>query len=88
MLDLDTRNNNEPFWRASHEIEPVKLAAESGFNPAKAVEGMQPSAQPSGEERDFRDAWRDRPLDVVLQWFIRNSNLLRRAAIIERVENE
>lgn len=43
MLDWDTRNNNEPFWGASHEIEPRALAAETGFDPDKAFEGMQPS---------------------------------------------
>jgi SAM-dependent methyltransferase len=44
MLDWDTRNNNEPYWGASHEIEPAAIAAETGFDPAKAFEGMQPSA--------------------------------------------
>jgi SAM-dependent methyltransferase len=44
MLDWDTRNNNEPYWGASHEIEPRQIAAESGFSGDKAFEGMQPSA--------------------------------------------
>lgn len=44
MLDWDTRNNNEPFWGASHEIEAKAMAGETGFDPAKAFEGYQPSA--------------------------------------------
>jgi ubiquinone/menaquinone biosynthesis C-methylase UbiE len=43
MLDWDTRNNNEPYWGASHEIEPAAIAAETGFDPAKAFEGSQSS---------------------------------------------
>ena len=44
MLDWDTRNNNEPYWGASHEIAAAAIAAETGFDPAKAFEGYQPSA--------------------------------------------
>jgi SAM-dependent methyltransferase len=44
MLDWDTRNNNEPFWGASHEIEAKAMASETGFDPDKAFEGYQPSA--------------------------------------------
>jgi len=44
MLDWDTRNNNEPFWGASHEIVAADIAAETGFDPAKAFEAYQPSA--------------------------------------------
>lgn len=44
MLDWDTRNNNEPFWGQSHEIDVKAIAAETGFDPCKAFEGMQPSA--------------------------------------------
>lgn len=44
MLDWDTRNNNEPFWGASHEIEASAIAKETGFDPEKAFEGYQPSA--------------------------------------------
>ena len=49
MLDWDTRNNNEPFWGASHEIDPKKIAAETGFDPEKAFEGMQASAFEAAE---------------------------------------
>jgi SAM-dependent methyltransferase len=44
MLDWDTRNNNEPYWGASHEIVAADIAAETGFDPAKAFEAYQPSA--------------------------------------------
>lgn len=49
MLDWDTRNNNEPFWGASHEIEAKQIAEEIGFDPAKAFEGYQPSAFEAAE---------------------------------------
>lgn len=44
MLDWDTRNNNEPYWGASHEIAAAQIAEETGFDPAKAFEAYQPSA--------------------------------------------
>ena len=44
MLDWDTRNNNEPYWGASHAIVPADIAAETGFDPTSAFEGYQPSA--------------------------------------------
>ncbi|MBO9708296.1 MAG: class I SAM-dependent methyltransferase [Caulobacter sp.] len=49
MLDWDTRNNNEPFWGASHEIVPADMAEETGFEGAKAFEGLQPSAYESAD---------------------------------------
>jgi SAM-dependent methyltransferase len=51
MLDWDTRNNNEPYWGASHEIVPAEIAAETGFDPANAFEGMQPSAFDEAEAK-------------------------------------
>lgn len=51
MLDWDTRNNNEPYWAASHEIDPAAIAAETGFDPALAFEGNQPSAFEQAEAR-------------------------------------
>lgn len=44
MLDWDTRNNNEPYWGASHELDPGALAAEAGFDRSLAFEAMEPSA--------------------------------------------
>ena len=44
MVDWETRNNNEPYWGGSHEIDPVAIAAETGFNPDAAFEALQPSA--------------------------------------------
>ena len=54
MLDWDTRNNNEPFWGASHEIQPAQIALESGFDPEKAFEGVQPSVFDAVESRRTR----------------------------------
>jgi SAM-dependent methyltransferase len=49
MLDWDTRNNNEPYWGASHEIKARDIAAETGFDPDKAFETYQPSAFEAAE---------------------------------------
>ncbi len=44
MLDWDTRNNNEPFWARSHEIDLKKLSQSGGFDPKKEIETLIPSA--------------------------------------------
>ena len=44
MLDWDTRNNNEPFWARSHEIDLAALSRDAGFDPARQIEEMIPSA--------------------------------------------
>ena len=44
MLDWDTRNNNEPFWSRSHEIDYRELSERGGFNGDKVFEVMAPSA--------------------------------------------
>lgn len=44
ILDWDTHNNNEPFWSASHEIDPTAVAAEIGFKADSVFEAMAPSA--------------------------------------------
>jgi ubiquinone/menaquinone biosynthesis C-methylase UbiE len=44
MLDWDTRNNNEPFWARSHEIDLKQLSEQGGFDPNKEFESMIPSA--------------------------------------------
>jgi SAM-dependent methyltransferase len=54
MLDWDTRNNNEPYWGASHELEPREIAQETGFSADRAFEGMQPSAFDEAEARRTR----------------------------------
>lgn len=54
MLDWDTRNNNEPYWGASHEVEPRAVAAETGFDPDRSFEGMQPSAFDEAEAKRTR----------------------------------
>jgi len=43
ILDWDCYNNNEPFWSKSHEIDPVSIAREHGFNPEKTFETLIPS---------------------------------------------
>jgi ubiquinone/menaquinone biosynthesis C-methylase UbiE len=44
LLDWDTRNNNEPFWARSHEIELKALSKQGGFDPALEFEDLIPSA--------------------------------------------
>lgn len=44
MLDWDTRNNNEPFWRASHMIDPCVDCVEAGFSKESVFEVLAPSA--------------------------------------------
>ena len=44
MLDWDTYNNNELFWGASHEIDPMAVAEEFGFKEESVFEAMAPSA--------------------------------------------
>jgi SAM-dependent methyltransferase len=51
MLDWDTRNNNEPYWGAAHEIVAADIAAETGFESGKAFEAYQPSAFEATERR-------------------------------------
>jgi ubiquinone/menaquinone biosynthesis C-methylase UbiE len=52
MLDWDARNNNEPYWTASHQLDPWALAAETGFGRDNAFEWSVPSAlnTPDGEK--------------------------------------
>lgn len=51
ILDWDTRNNNEPYWGGSHEIDPVALAEETGFPTDGVFETMAPSAFAEAEAR-------------------------------------
>jgi len=44
LLDWDTRNNNEPFWTRSHEIDLKQLSQRGGFDPALEFEDLIPSA--------------------------------------------
>ena len=44
IFDWDTTNNNEPFWRRSHEINLDELNASAGFDPANGFTAMAPSA--------------------------------------------
>ena len=51
MLDWDTRNNNEPFWGRSHDIDYVELSRTAGFDPEKVFEVMAPSAYQIAQAR-------------------------------------
>jgi ubiquinone/menaquinone biosynthesis C-methylase UbiE len=51
MLDWDTRNNNEPFWARSHEIDLSALSAHGGFDPERNIETLIPSAFQVAEAR-------------------------------------
>ena len=44
MLDWDSTNNNEPFWRRSHELDLPKLTTDAGFDADKMFSVMAPSA--------------------------------------------
>ena len=44
MLDWDTRNNNEPFWARSHEIDLAELSQTGGFDGEQNIETLIPSA--------------------------------------------
>ena len=44
ILDWDAKHNNEPFWSASHELDPREIAETSGFNENTVFEIMAPSA--------------------------------------------
>ena len=44
MLDWDSTNNNEPFWRRSHELDLPKLTTDAGFDAEKMFSVMAPSA--------------------------------------------
>lgn len=54
MLDWDTRNNNEPFWGRSHDIDYVELSRNAGFDPEKVFEVMAPSAYQVAQARRSR----------------------------------
>jgi ubiquinone/menaquinone biosynthesis C-methylase UbiE len=44
LFDWDSENNNEPFWRRSHELDLQALAQHGGFTEHAAVQVMAPSA--------------------------------------------
>jgi ubiquinone/menaquinone biosynthesis C-methylase UbiE len=37
LMDWDTRNNGEPYWRAFHELELVALYREAGFKNVREI---------------------------------------------------
>ena len=44
IRDWDAFNNNEPFWRGSHLIDPFSDCVEAGFSKDKVFEILAPSA--------------------------------------------
>ncbi len=54
ILDWDTYNNNEPFWSASHEIDPAAVAREAGFREDSVFEVLAPSALQLAESKRTR----------------------------------
>ena len=54
MLDWDTRNNNEPYWGASHEIDVREISADTGFDPDLSFEEMRASAFDAAEAKRLR----------------------------------
>ncbi len=51
ILDWDTYNNNEPFWSASHEIDPAAVAKEFGFRQDSVFEALAPSVAEVAEAK-------------------------------------
>jgi SAM-dependent methyltransferase len=54
MFDWDTHNNNEPFWAASHELDPREEAAAAGFDPANVFEATPVSAYSTTQRKPRR----------------------------------
>ncbi|MBL6700014.1 MAG: class I SAM-dependent methyltransferase [Luminiphilus sp.] len=44
LFDWDSENNNEPFWRRSHELDLQALAEQGGFTEHPTIQVMAPSA--------------------------------------------
>ena len=54
VFDWDTNNNNEPFWRRSHQINFEELSKNGGFDSAKNITEMAPSAYQVARSNAFR----------------------------------
>lgn len=54
IFDWDTNNNNEPFWRRSHQIDLRALSESGGFDPSKNITEMAPSAYQVARSNTFR----------------------------------
>lgn len=70
MLDWDTRNNNEPFWRGSHNIEPFKACSEAGFDQNKVFEILAPSAFESKLSERYTHVFQGGDFGGGGQWYI------------------
>ncbi|MBZ0333011.1 class I SAM-dependent methyltransferase [Marinobacter sp. AL4B] len=70
MLDWDTRNNNEPFWRASHKIEPSVALSDAGFASEKVLEILAPSAFEANLKERYTHVFQGGDFGGAGQWYV------------------
>ncbi|WP_213663480.1 class I SAM-dependent methyltransferase [Stutzerimonas stutzeri] len=70
MLDWDTRNNNEPFWRGSHLIDPVTDCSAAGFARDKVFEILAPSAFESKLSQRYTHVFQGGDFGGGGQWYV------------------
>lgn len=70
MLDWDTRNNNEPFWGASHRIDPHAACAKAGFSGDKVFEVLAPSAFESRLSQRYTHVFQGGDFGGGGQWYV------------------
>lgn len=70
MLDWDTRNNNEPFWRASHHIEPSTSLPAAGFESDKVLEILAPSAFEANLKERYTHVFQGGDFGGAGQWYV------------------
>lgn len=70
MLDWDTRNNNEPFWHASHDIDAVKACVKAGFSEKKVFEVLAPSAFESKMSQRYTHVFQSGDFGGGGQWYV------------------
>lgn len=70
MLDWDTRNNNEPFWGASHRIDPHTACANAGFSGDKVFEVLAPSAFESRLSQRYTHVFQGGDFGGGGQWYV------------------
>mgnify|MGYP001192692616 CR=1 FL=1 len=70
MLDWDTRNNNEPFWGASHRIDPHAACEQAGFSSEKVFEVLAPSAFESRLSQRYTHVFQGGDFGGGGQWYV------------------
>lgn len=70
MLDWDTRNNNEPFWRGSHLIDPVTDCSAAGFARDNVFEILAPSAFESKLSQRYTHVFQGGDFGGGGQWYV------------------